>query len=119
LPFLLKPDLEDISPDTQESYEVGFLWITSIVRFAETAVFNKYTTIQRISEQGRKQLSADIDYFNNILAALEIELNPDFKDIHELLKTADAEYLKPKHKESANYAKIAEMRGIEINEHGA
>lgn len=117
LPNLITEDVQDFSGDnSQFAAEVGHLWISSIVRTVESLLISKFLAITKLSESGTKQLLTDIGYFNNILAALEIEMHSEFKLMLELLNCPADQFISTieNHKEKAIVSKIAEMRSIQI-----
>lgn len=92
LPHLLESDLAEM--EQENSSECGHLWISSIVRCTEALLLSQILEIPILSNNGRQQLCADIAYFSNILAALDIDLNPDFAKMLELMQLGSEELIK-------------------------
>lgn len=68
--------------------------------------------------QGTKQLLADLQYFRNVLSALEIALLPEFDEVQKLLSVSSDELkgmLNDKEREPTPvFEKIAAMRGVSL-----
>lgn len=83
---LAAPPLLTLTPE-----EVTHLWYTSLSRGTMHALLDQILSIPSLSSQGARQLSADIGYLINVLAALEIEPVPDLARVHRVLGMDDTE----------------------------
>jgi hypothetical protein len=90
LPHLLGVDLEEVAEIGAN--ECSHLWISSIVRSAESQILSQIVLIPSVSNHGRTQICADLSYFSNILAALEIALDSKFFKILELMKMSPDDF---------------------------
>ena len=75
--------------DTQEEMEATHVWITAISRGIEKKYMEAIVRIPVLSVQGRKQLSTDVNYLSNVLAAMEIPLQKPLQDILHFLDASD------------------------------
>ena len=67
-------------------------WLESFTRGAISVFTENMLKIQTISTHSTRQLLADIDYFCNILAALEIQPSMELDTIRELLGVAPKDF---------------------------
>jgi len=80
LPF---PDLQD-----EDEHHPGTYWIGSIARGTMHAYTESILRIHELTPYSTQQLLADIDYFCNVLEALEVTPSQTLTHINELLKAS-------------------------------
>jgi len=89
----------------------AFAWLTCVCQSALFVFVEMILRIPRLSPVGCKQLSADISYISNVMAALEVPLSRDVQDISILLTLDVVEYgVKAEHVPQYLRNKIATMR---------
>jgi hypothetical protein len=69
-----------VSPQDPE-FDVTFVWIICLVRKTEMYYSENILKIKRLSATGKRQLIADVTYFRNVMAALEIEISSELSSI--------------------------------------
>lgn len=89
----------------------AFAWLTCVCQSALFVFVEMILRVPRLSHVGCKQLSADISYISNVMAALEVPLSRDVQDISVLLTLDVAQYsAKAEHVPQYLRNKIAAMR---------
>jgi len=93
-------------------------WIVSVVKTTIHDYLVRILEIPHLSDQGVKQLLADLQYFRNVLSALEISLQPDFDELQRYLATNQADLkallAEKGQQESPLFLKVATMRGLSL-----
>jgi hypothetical protein len=88
LPYILQSDIDN----QQEEVDICHSWMCAVSRYTENLLFARYMKIKGLSDSQRLQLTSDMAYFYNILAALEIEPNAQFQKVVDLLELKDTEF---------------------------
>ncbi|KAI9202735.1 oligomeric Golgi complex subunit 7 [Polychytrium aggregatum] len=104
LPYLKEEDFQAEAPASEpgaessgadpsdDSLEATHLWITSVCRGSMVQYVNVIMGIRCLSEDGRKQLLADIGYISNVYDAMDIELVVSLRRLCGLLQATVDEY---------------------------
>ena len=106
------PSLRFVAPG-EESLDYTEKWVISVVRGTMHSYLSKLLEIPHINEQGTRQLLADLQYFKNVLAALDVSLLPEFDELQRGLsmpQDALKELVAEKGQESPVLLKVAAMK---------
>ncbi|KAK9143070.1 hypothetical protein Syun_012470 [Stephania yunnanensis] len=90
LPQQLEPLAEGISstdPNTDEAQFFATEWMFKVAEGAMTLYMEQLRGIQYVTDWGAQQLSADIEYLSNVLAALSMTISPILSTFHTCLST--------------------------------
>jgi len=115
LPFLESSEIlaaQELTED--EEIDTTELWIISVVRGTMILYYSKVLQIPHLSEQGCKQLVTDLQYFRNVLSALEMPLIKEFDDLLKYLAMTPEAVTQSQAEMSSNplFSRVAEMRGL-------
>ncbi|CAH1263030.1 COG7 [Branchiostoma lanceolatum] len=78
--------------ETHEVDHVADFWLGSIARGTMLTYLEAILKIPKMTDYGRKQLAADIDYVCNVLDALGVPANKDLKGVAALLQASSTEF---------------------------
>ncbi|OVA13864.1 Conserved oligomeric Golgi complex subunit 7 [Macleaya cordata] len=89
LPQQLEPLAEGISSDsnTDEAQFFATEWMFKVAEGATALYMEQLRGIQFITDRGAQQLSVDIEYLSNVLAALSMPIPPILATFHTCLST--------------------------------
>lgn len=85
LPQQLEPLAEGISTSESRTEEAQFFateWMFKVAEGATALFMEQLRGIQHITDRGAQQLSADIEYLNNVLSALSMTIPPFLNTFH-------------------------------------
>ena len=83
LPFPPDKDLEDPADR----------WLSSLIQATERTYYRAVAQTNRVSEANAKQIVADLDYMNNVVDSLGMNVSAQLKNLRDLLDCKDAEEL--------------------------
>ncbi|KAI8915060.1 oligomeric Golgi complex subunit 7 [Entophlyctis helioformis] len=75
----------------EDERDVTHLWISAVSRAVEAKYVDCILRIPRLTPYGCKQLATDISYLSNVLAAMEIDLEPRLAEVQLRVEQTDAE----------------------------
>jgi len=108
LPFPPDKDLEDPSDR----------WLSSLIQATERTYYQAVAQIDRVSEANAKQIVADLDYMNNVVDSLGMNVSAQLKNLRDLLDCKDADGLREVSKEVSDdklVDVVAKMRNMRLS----
>ncbi|XP_065828857.1 conserved oligomeric Golgi complex subunit 7-like [Oscarella lobularis] len=115
LPYSETPVSVPASPEHE--MDIAESWIGAITNATMKVYFQKILEIDHFSHHGAQQLSTDIEYFCNVLSALEVLPNVQLKQLAHLLRVHPEQYESTAADQDispALYRPVARARGIEL-----
>jgi len=108
LPFPPDKDLEN-SADR---------WLSSLIQATEHTYYQAVSHIDQVSVANAKQIVADLDYMNNVVDSLGMNVSVQLQNLRDLLNCKDADELKTVSREVSNNKLVdvvAKMRNMKLN----
>mmetsp|Transcript_7637 Transcript_7637/g.19639 ORF Transcript_7637/g.19639 Transcript_7637/m.19639 type:complete len:123 (+) Transcript_7637:905-1273(+) len=107
--------------EDDESAHIDAEWLDKVASGAADLYTRQLLAIPKLSAKGAQQLSADLEYFCNVLNALSVAVHPTLATIQVAvgLPAADfagaaAEALRESHVERKTLEAVAAMRGLKM-----
>jgi conserved oligomeric Golgi complex subunit 7 len=99
----------DASQMDGEEVDLTFAWIFSAIKLTERLLLDQLFLIRNLSLHGTKQIITDLEYLQNVMAALEIDSDKDLQGLLESLEKPSDEL---QHSSNELSHKICQMKGI-------